>query len=313
MVLEGGANLGGCLLWAAAALQAVGGFVVSVALEPMYEAWRLFELSVLEGGLAQQIHVERKALTAPNVESSILRYIPGRHGQASLDAHSHSGCETGQGQEYCVDEVVEATTVDLAWARRFGPDFQMDVLKLNVNGEELNTLRGSRALLSKRKICTVMMHIFKMQYAIRWERELLSREAPAEARNAAAGKVRAFSNEVDILHTEAGMELLLYIDPPIKEFEADEAVSIPILSRDALHSVLEVHVEELTTVANELLGRNRQRLHESGQQHLPDYDNDFPKVLPFPIEGFHQSFILARTRRDVEGCRPSSYDFFPIR
>lgn len=73
-------------------------------------------------------------------------------------AHSHSGCGAGrEGQRApsgaCVDEHVEATTVDDAWARRFGREQRMDVLKLNVNGEEMNALRGARRLLSKRKVC----------------------------------------------------------------------------------------------------------------------------------------------------------------
>eukprot|EP00406_Dinophysis_acuminata_P024570 CAMPEP_0179346540 /NCGR_PEP_ID=MMETSP0797-20121207/72627_1 /TAXON_ID=47934 /ORGANISM="Dinophysis acuminata, Strain DAEP01" /LENGTH=153 /DNA_ID=CAMNT_0021061093 /DNA_START=10 /DNA_END=468 /DNA_ORIENTATION=+ len=75
----------------------------------------------------------------------------------------------------------------------------MDILKLSVNGEELNTIRGARALLSKRQICTVMMHVTKVQRG--W----------ADTPGGAGGP--GFSAELwDILSSSGGMDVWLHLD-----------------------------------------------------------------------------------------------------
>lgn len=296
-VLEGGANLGGCLIWAASALKTVDGFLSSVALEPMLRAAELFELSVLEGGFAQNVHMERRALTAPGVTYSTLRYIPGRHGNAALEAHTHSGCPDGDvpQPDWCVDEAVEATTVDEAWTRRFGRAQQLDVLKLNVNGEELNALRGARSLLSRRGVCVVMMHVFKMQYAVRKELEVL--HDGGQGRAVAMARVRRFSNEVfHLLGGEGRMEIFLHLEPPVKHFLLAEAVRVPLRSPGAMRRVLSAHHEDLGKVADALRVR-------AGQ----------PRGLPFVADQLHQGFVVARVPRSVARCRYVAHEQLPAR
>merc|ERR1712216_1022039 len=73
----------------------------------------------------------------------------------------------------------------------------MEILKLSVNGEELNTIRGARSLLSKRQICTVMMHVGKVQ--VGWQ-------AQAEGQNQSA-----FSAELYGLLDDGALDLALHL------------------------------------------------------------------------------------------------------
>eukprot|EP00929_Paragymnodinium_shiwhaense_P097702 TRINITY_DN59328_c0_g1_i1.p1 TRINITY_DN59328_c0_g1~~TRINITY_DN59328_c0_g1_i1.p1 ORF type:complete len:773 (-),score=169.88 TRINITY_DN59328_c0_g1_i1:280-2598(-) len=301
-VLEGGANVGSCLLWAAAALQAAGSFLLSIAVEPMREAARLFTTSVQDNGFTENIFVEEKALVGPGEQEAKLRYALGRHGQASLDRHSHSGCGVGamrHADESCVEEPVRATTIDHSWGRRFGSSHTLDILKLNVNGEEVNALRGARALLSKRRVCMVMMHVFKLRYAVAADLEIMgssaaepvgdisrrggatttttSRNSPAA--QAAASRVAALSSEMfELLTKEAGMDLLLYLDPPTLRFEKNEAISVKLQTAGQLNEVL--------TTSDTEHGRMAARWSNKTEQALPS----------FALEDttFHQTHLIAR-------------------
>merc|ERR1712032_34460 len=77
----------------------------------------------------------------------------------------------------------------------------LDVLKLSVNGEELNALRGARALLSRRQVCSTLVHVVKAQRG--WADRPLGAES----------EQHAFSTELwDLLTETGGLEVSLHLD-----------------------------------------------------------------------------------------------------
>lgn len=315
-VLEGGANLGSCLLWAGAALRAAGAFLLSVAAEPMLEAARLFQRSITDNALAENIHLERRALTAPGEAQATLQYVPGRHGQASLAAHSHSGCGVLPDVEVgCVEERVQTTTVDEAWMRRFGLQQQVDVLKLNVNGEEMNALRGARRLLSRRRICITMLHVFKVQYAVSKDLETLWAQGeatgieatPSRSTAVASGpvghpaakareRVKALAVELHgLLADEAGMELVLHLEPPApRRFRAGDADYVPLRSAEALARVLMARGgQEVNSMVAALLSQHGRSPRFAIEDHLS------------------QVYLVARLPRSIARCRYVAHSRLP--
>lgn len=79
----------------------------------------------------------------------------------------------------------------------------MEILKLSVNGEELNTIRGARSLLSKRKVCVIMMHVAKVQLG--WHDHLAG--GPAQRAE--------FSSELWGLLDAGAMDLALHLDEDV--------------------------------------------------------------------------------------------------
>merc|ERR1712125_23257 len=87
----------------------------------------------------------------------------------------------------------------------------LEILKLSVNGEELNALRGARALLSRRKVCSVLVHVTKAQRGY----SDTGADAPQKAAGAAASTAVAssFSSEFwELLNGVGGLEVSLHLD-----------------------------------------------------------------------------------------------------
>merc|ERR1712187_231733 len=85
-----------------------------------------------------------------------LAYFPGHNGEGTtVRAAADSHCGT-----FCAGfSQIPTVSLDASWpALRPAP---LEVLKLSVNGEELNALRGARALLSRRQVCSVLVHVTK--------------------------------------------------------------------------------------------------------------------------------------------------------
>jgi len=96
------------------------------------------------------VTVRRAALGDKNVSPvTDLWYFHGRNGQATMTSFGER-----TDSQHIIRDVPRASLDD---------DFvdTIDVLKLSVNGAEVETLFGARRLLSQQKICLVMMHVKK--------------------------------------------------------------------------------------------------------------------------------------------------------
>jgi len=200
--VEGGPHLGDCTLWAAAVLEAAKVPFFAVAYEPLPDASALFRESVLDNKWDGQVVVVPKALGATEGEKVRLAYFPGHNGEgttvrAAAQAHCGEGCE-GFSE-------IDTATLDGTW-EDYRPS-HLDVLKLSVNGEELNTLRGARSLLSRRKICSALVHVTKAQRG--WE------TAP-KAEQGVGKKAGSFSSDLwNLLTNVAGFEVALHLDQDV--------------------------------------------------------------------------------------------------
>ncbi|CAJ1374738.1 unnamed protein product [Effrenium voratum] len=152
--VEGGPHLGDCALWAATALRLVGVQTRAIAFEPLPDAAALFQQSVSENGLSAYVAVRNAALGETSGAFTELIHFRGHNGQATVNGQDFPSQDrrevvTVPALELALDEQIPA-----AWPR-------IDALKLSVNGAERNTLAGARRLLSKRRICSVLMHATK--------------------------------------------------------------------------------------------------------------------------------------------------------
>eukprot|EP00397_Hematodinium_sp_SG-2012_P024225 GEMP01025224.1.p2 GENE.GEMP01025224.1~~GEMP01025224.1.p2 ORF type:complete len:212 (+),score=36.89 GEMP01025224.1:1412-2047(+) len=122
-----------------------------IAYEPLDNASQLFRLSALENSL--EVTVRTAALGDRTISATTdLWYYSGRNGQATMTAFG----KRADGQHIIRDIPKVSLDDDFAEHEEIG------VLKLSVNGAEVETLRGARRLLSRRQICLVMMHVKKV-------------------------------------------------------------------------------------------------------------------------------------------------------
>jgi len=212
---EGGPHMGDCTLWCTAALLAGGVTPYTVALEPLPDAAGFFRESVAANGWEGYNLVVPKAMAATDGGSVHLTYFPGHNGQGTtMRAMNESLCG-----EKCIGYTdVPAVSLDSTWTRH-GP---VEILKLSVNGEELNALRGSRNLLTKRRVCTVLLHIFKAQRG--WT-DSKDNSSPVERQKLTPQQYQerypSSAEMWNLLHNVGGLELGLFLDisvPPPPNF-----------------------------------------------------------------------------------------------
>jgi FkbM family methyltransferase len=196
--VEGGPHIGDCTLWAAAALEQAGLSAFAVGYEPLPDASALFRESVLANRWDGRVVVVPQALAPKDDDFVTLAYYPGHNGEgttvrAAATAHCGRHC-TGFQQ-------IPTVSLDNSWpALR---PAALEILKLSVNGEELNALRGARALLSKRKVCSVLLHVTKVQRGY---------ETAIEAGSGTTGAT-PFSKELwELLQGVGGLEVSLHLD-----------------------------------------------------------------------------------------------------
>lgn len=211
--VEGGPHLGDCTLWAAAALEAAGLEHFAAAYEPLPDASALFRESVLANRWEGRVVVVPRALAARDGDTVTLAYFPGHNGEgttvrAGMDPHCGALC-TGYHE-------IPTASLDGSWpALRPAP---LELLKLSVNGEELNTLRGARRLLTSRRVCSVMVHVTKAQrgWADVPRRKAHGAEIAAAAQGgdaSAVSEVHDFSRELwELLSELGGLEVSLHLD-----------------------------------------------------------------------------------------------------
>eukprot|EP00435_Cladocopium_sp_Y103_P035225 s2362_g9.t1 len=134
--VEGGPHLGDCAMWATTVLRLVGVQTRSIAFEPLPDAAALFQQTPSNGTMTELIHFR------------------GHNGQATVNGQDFPSQDRR--------EVVTIPALELALDDQIPPSWpRIDALKLSVNGAERNTLAGARKLLSKRRICSVLMHATK--------------------------------------------------------------------------------------------------------------------------------------------------------
>eukprot|EP00434_Breviolum_minutum_P027782 symbB.v1.2.024570.t1/scaffold2273.1/size83577/1 len=152
--VEGGPHLGDCAMWATTVLRLAGVQTRSIAFEPLQDAAALFQQSVLENGLASHVSVQNAALGQSSGTMTELIHFRGHNGQATVNGEDFPSQDRR--------EVVTIQAQQLALDDEIPPSWpHIDALKLSVNGAERNTLAGARKLLSKRRICSVLMHATK--------------------------------------------------------------------------------------------------------------------------------------------------------
>jgi len=204
--VEGGPHLGDCTLWASAALQSAGLAPFAAAYEPLPDASALFRESVLTNRWDGRVVVVPRALAARDGETVNLAYFPGHNGEGTT-VRASEGLHCG---ENCAGYAsIPTVTLDASWpALRPAP---LEVLKLSVNGEELNVLRGARALLSKRQVCSVLVHVAK------------ARRGWADFAQEATTGASAFSSEFwDLLTDTGGLEVSLHLDRDLTDQVHDD-------------------------------------------------------------------------------------------
>ncbi|CAE8708179.1 unnamed protein product [Polarella glacialis] len=125
----------------------------SIAFEPLPDASSLFRQSVIENG---------RALTDWSCSAAL-----GRGGKMTelVYYRGHNGQATVNGEDFKFghrDEVTIVQAPELALDEELPDSWPLvDALKLSVNGAERDTLAGARQLLSKRRICSVLLHTKK--------------------------------------------------------------------------------------------------------------------------------------------------------
>merc|ERR1719428_1097827 len=192
---EGGPHLGDCALWAVAVLEGAGVPSFAVGYEPLPDASSLFRESVLANKWDGQVVVVPKALAAKDGETVTLAYYPGHNGEGTT-VRAGAGAHCGK---HC-DGFLKIPTVTLDYSWPALRPQALEVLKLSVNGEELSTIRGARMLLSKRQVCSVMMHVTKAQRG--WQDGSSKTESGAASENKDTGQW--FSSELWRLLSETG-------------------------------------------------------------------------------------------------------------
>lgn len=151
--VEGGPHLGDCALWVTTVLRLVGVQTRSIAFEPLPDAAALFQQSVLENGLSSYVSVKNAALGQSGGQTEMIHFR-GHNGQACVNSPDFPSQDRR--------EVVTLPAPQVALDDEIPPHWPaIDTLKLSVNGAERHTLAGARKLLSKRRICSVMMHAAK--------------------------------------------------------------------------------------------------------------------------------------------------------
>lgn len=111
-------------------------------------------------------------------------------------------------------------SLDAQWpALRPAP---LEILKLSVNGEELNAIRGARALLSRREVCSVLVHVTKAQRGWADDESKVPGRAVGEGAEAAVTGL-AFSSELwELLSVTGGLEVSLHLDEDVTEQVRDD-------------------------------------------------------------------------------------------
>jgi len=203
--VEGGPHLGDCTLWAAAALEAAGLSPFAVAYEPLPDASALFRESVLANRWDGRVVVVPRALAARDEDTVTLAYYPGHNGEGTTvraEANPHCGANCAGFSR------IPTVTLDTSWPA-LRPT-AMEVLKLSVNGEELNALRGARSLLSRREICSVLVHVTKAQRG--WADD--GPATPSTSAESCTG--RGFAAELwGLLSGVGGLEVSLHLDEDV--------------------------------------------------------------------------------------------------
>merc|ERR1712232_163119 len=134
-----------------------------------------------------------------------MAYYPGHNGEGTT-------VRAGAGLAHCGNHCagykkIPTVSLDSTWpALR---PAALEILKLSVNGEELNALRGARALLSRRKVCSVLVHVTKVQRGYD--------DSGVKRQQAAGGEVAAvatpFASEFyELLNGVGGLEVSLHLD-----------------------------------------------------------------------------------------------------
>lgn len=227
--IEGGPHLGDCTLWATAALESAGVSSFAVAYEPLPDAAALFRKSVLLNRWEGRVVVVPRALAAKAGNVVRLAYFPGHNGEGTTVRAGRTHCG-----EHCAGfSEIPTVALDTSW-----PSLRpaaLEVLKLSVNGEELNTLRGARALLSRRQVCSVLVHVTKAQ------RDWNGEDAPDVATEAGARRSTELSEEMwDLLTDVGGLEVSLHLDEDVtSQVRAEDSRQRPSTRR--LASATELH------------------------------------------------------------------------
>ncbi|CAE7229771.1 unnamed protein product [Symbiodinium necroappetens] len=151
--VEGGPHLGDCALWASASLRLAGVQTRALAFEPLPDAATLFQQSVAENGLSASVQVRNAALGQMTGQTELIHFR-GHNGQATVNDYDFPSQDRREVVTIPAVEVALDDEVPANWP-------QIDALKLSVNGAERNTLAGARKLLSKRRVCSVLMHATK--------------------------------------------------------------------------------------------------------------------------------------------------------
>jgi FkbM family methyltransferase len=205
--VEGGPHIGDCTLFAAAALEVAGLSPFGVGYEPLPDASALFRESVLANRWDGRVVVVPQALAAKDGDFVTLAFYPGHNGEgttvrAATTAHCGNNCAGFKR--------IATVSLDSTWpALR---PAALDILKLSVNGEELNALRGARALLSRRKVCSVMVHVTKVQRGYTDSKPAPQPEAVGGS-TASSAFDTSFSSEFwELLNGVGGMEVSLHLD-----------------------------------------------------------------------------------------------------
>jgi len=192
--VEGGPHLGDCAMWATTVLRLAGVQTRSIAFEPLPDAAALFQQSVLENGLASHVSVQNAALGQSSGTMTELIHFRGHNGQATVNGEDFPSQDRR--------EVVTIQAQQLALDDEIPPSWpHIDALKLSVNGAERNTLAGARKLLSKRRICSVLMHATKCKRGRR----------PA-SEDPAPGNVSKFAYDLMMFLEEGNMDVYEHND-----------------------------------------------------------------------------------------------------
>eukprot|EP00397_Hematodinium_sp_SG-2012_P016328 GEMP01016656.1.p1 GENE.GEMP01016656.1~~GEMP01016656.1.p1 ORF type:complete len:430 (+),score=97.80 GEMP01016656.1:1072-2361(+) len=147
LIVEGGAHIGDCTLIAAHKLP----HARIIAFEPMRDAHELFRRSVVANRWDDRVSVVRKALSDGQYHVLVSHY-PGRSAASSASPHHANYCR--ETEEACVLHNTSTTTLTAA-LHGLG---MVDVMKLSLEGLEMQALRGARAFLSARRLCVLLMN-----------------------------------------------------------------------------------------------------------------------------------------------------------
>jgi hypothetical protein len=148
-IVEGGPNMGDCVLWAAALMRAAGKTTNLVFVEPLPQAAKAIQDSIKDNDFQGSVYATGFGNTSQGTFK--LVFIPGRDGQAS-DLGIYADCPNGVG--CTILDIPEVTLADI-----WNSSKTLEILKLSTNGAELKTLEGARPLLAAGRVCSVFVHL----------------------------------------------------------------------------------------------------------------------------------------------------------